>query len=246
VFPGEQIKLFSDHKELCRLATLISATSSRLYEQVKLLNSNIILCPNGVDYDHFEESRSTQSIYQIPHDLQKIIGKGKPIVGYYGALAEWFDYELISTVAEETPDFSFILIGPDYDGSIFRSRLLNMPNVYWLGVREYKELPKYLKMFDIASIPFKLNNLTHSTSPLKLFEYFAANKPVIITAMDESMRYQGSLIAKDKVDYEKKLIEALHLSADIEYLRKIDKIARENTWSIRVEQIISALETQKL
>jgi glycosyltransferase involved in cell wall biosynthesis len=121
--------------------------------------------------------------------ISKFIEQDKPIIGYYGALAKWFHYRLLARVAWQRSDYQFILIGPDYDGSIKTSLIQEVGNIHWLGPKTYKELPRYLKYFDVATIPFQLNEVTHSTSPLKLFEYMSAGKPVVTTAMHECEKY---------------------------------------------------------
>jgi polysaccharide pyruvyl transferase CsaB len=241
IFPYDLQKLKQDHIELCKMASVVMATSDRLYKQISALNPKAILCPNGVDFDHFELARNKNIEAVVPDEMQTILARGKPIIGYYGALADWFDYELFEFAAKKCPDLSFVLIGPDYDGSLPKSKILQLPNMYWLGVRPYSELPKYIRFFDIATIPFKLNEITHSTSPLKLFEFTASRKPVVITALHESMRYSGGLIANNAEEYVKKLREGLVLGNDPTYQAQAEKFALDNTWDIRAKQILQAL-----
>ncbi|MGE5224560.1 MAG: glycosyltransferase, partial [Omnitrophica WOR_2 bacterium] len=177
-----------------------------------------------------------------PDDLAPIVAGRKPVIGYYGALAKWFDYDLLKKVAGLRPDLSFVLIGMDYDGSLKHSRVLEVPNIAWLGQKSYEELPAYLRFFDVATIPFQLNEITHSTSPLKLFEYMAGGKPVVITPMQESMRYDGVLVAHDAAEFSEKIDQALRLKEDPEYLRRIDCVALDNTWERRAAQLLEALK----
>ncbi len=215
------------------------ATAQRLYDQVHPLRPDALLCPNGVDYDHIIRGRQPAS--PPPADIDPILEQGKPIVGYYGALARWFDYELLLNLAGLRPDLAFVLVGPDYDNTLEPSGLLEYPNVHWLGVKPYEQIPHYLQFFDVATIPFQLNEITHSTSPLKLFEYMAGGKPVVITAMHESMRYPGVLVAHGVADFSEKIDQALALKTEAGYLRQIDRVARENTWDARARQILDAL-----
>ena len=164
------------------------------------------------------------------------------MIGYYGALARWFDYPLVEAVATSRPDLVFILIGLDYDGSLKASGLLNLPNVHWLGLRNYSDLPRYLHSFDVAMIPFELNTITHATSPLKLFEYLAGGKPVVVTPMQESLRYEGVLVASNPGEFSRQLDRALELRSSPDYLALIDRVARENTWEVRARHILEALQ----
>jgi glycosyltransferase involved in cell wall biosynthesis len=242
VCEGDPVQLKQEHDKLVRSARLVITTAERLYRKVLPLRTDAILCPNGVDYDRFAVIHQPTNT-PPPSDLASILATGKPSMGYYGALARWFDYELLSTVANRRPDISFVLIGPDFDNTL-HAHFLETPNVYWLGAKLYAELPDYLRYFDMAMIPFQLNEITHSTSPLKLFEYMAGGKPVVITPMQESMRYEGVLVAVDAEDFSTKIDQALRLKTDPDYLRLIDRVARQNTWDIRARQILDALQRQ--
>src|SRR5207253_9623223 len=120
----------------------------------------------------------------VPNDpvLARLLNSGRPLAGYFGALASWFDYALLDEVARRRPDWNFLLIGPNYDGSLDDQALLRRANVHWVGRQPYELLPGYLRAMDCALIPFLLNDITMATSPLKLYEYLAAGKPVITTA----------------------------------------------------------------
>ena len=239
VFVGDHKQMYQDHLKLIQNAELVITTALRLYNQVSEQRRDAILCPNGVNYQHFASVRQSL-ITSPPPDMVSILETGKPVIGYYGALAIWFDYNLITESAKRRPDLFFVLIGPDYDGTLPPS-MLDLQNVRWLGVKPYAELPRYLRYFDVATIPFKINHITHATSPLKLFEYMAAGKPTIITPMEESMRYAGVLVAKNADEFIEELDRGLKLKSDQEFLRLIDKVARENTWDNRAKQILAAL-----
>jgi glycosyltransferase involved in cell wall biosynthesis len=238
VFPGERQVLEQHHHHLLRTATLVLATAERLWQQVKDVRQDALLCPNGVDYHFIRRTIATTS--HPPDDLVPALQSAACVIGYYGALADWFDYELVMRAATARPEYAFVLIGPNYDGSLGKSQIRNVKNIFWLGPRPYAELPRYLKYFDVATIPFKLNEITHSTSPIKLFEYMAGGKPVVTTAMHESSRFAGVLVAETPEDYVDKLDEALKLRTDPEYLNIIDRVAQENTWDARAQQILTA------
>lgn len=241
-FYGDHQKMSIDHAQLIQKSSLILTTAERLFKDVASVRPDALLCPNGVDYQHVSSARMEKS--SPPADLQPILALGKPIIGYYGALARWFDYDLMEKLALTRLDFSFVLIGPDYDGTLPLSKILEIDNVYWLGVKPYPQLPDYLHYFDVATIPFQINTITHAVSPLKLFEYMAGGKPVVITPMEESMRYSGILVAATVDEFSRKLDEALLLSKDAQYLTSIDQVARQNTWNARARQILDTLSEQ--
>jgi glycosyltransferase involved in cell wall biosynthesis len=115
-------------------------------------------------------------------------------------------------------------------------------NIYWLGVKQYDELPSYLHYFDVATIPFLVNDITHATSPLKLFEYMAGGKPIVITPMRESMQYDGVLVADGPDKFAEQLDKAILLSKDPQYVNKIKRLALQNTWESRAEEILIKIE----
>jgi hypothetical protein len=239
VFDGDHNEMRKDHARLVQTSHLVIATAEHLYQQVQPMRADALLCPNGVDYPHFSPDQDKAS-GAPPLDLQPIVDAGRPIVGYYGALALWFDFELVISTARSRPDLSFVIIGPDYDGTL-PPALLDLPNVHWLGVKPYVQLPNYVRFFDVATIPFKLNKITHSTSPLKLFEYLAAERPVVITAMHEPMRYPVVLVAHSPAEFCEQIDQALELKDDPDYLQSIRKVAMENTWEARARQILDGL-----
>lgn len=241
VFQRDLKKLKNDHDMLLETADVVIATARRLLEQVQPARPDAILCPNGVDFDHFHKAAMENPSIPAPNDMLPILAEGKPVIGYYGALARWFDYRLVKETAEHCPDWNFVLIGPDFDGSIFTSGVLEKENIHWLGVRDYAVLPGYLKCFDVATIPFQVNEITHSTSPLKLFEYMAGGKPVVITPMQESLHTGGVLVADGVEEFIQKIKEGLSLRKDPGYLELLERTALENTWQKRAGLILDHL-----
>jgi hypothetical protein len=238
-FAGNQEKLARQHQKLTRQAHIVLATAERLRQQIELSRPDAVLCPNGVDYAHFEITRQPRS-GRPPADLDPILRSGRPVIGYTGAIARWFDFDLLYKVAAARSDLFFVLIGPDHDHSL-PPDFIRLPNLTWLGRKSYAELPEYIRYFDVAMIPFVLNSITHATSPLKLFEYMASHRPIVITPMQESLRYPGVLSAATSEEFSQKLDEALHLRTDPVYLERIDQVALENTWEARARQILDLL-----
>jgi glycosyltransferase involved in cell wall biosynthesis len=239
-FSANAAKLRREHERLLKDAQLVIASARQLYEQAIRYRPDALLCPNGVDYDLFTTGDNRE--LKTPPDIAPISELGRPIIGYYGALARWFDYALMTKVASLRPDLSFVLIGPDYDSTL-PPELLDLPNVYWLGVKPYHEIPLYLHHFDVAVIPFVVNEVTNAVSPLKLFEYMAAQKPVVITPMRESSQYPGVLLASTATEFAHQLDKALSLREDAAYRALLNQLALENTWQARAEQILKAISS---
>jgi hypothetical protein len=99
----------------------VVATAKRLHDEVLAVRPDALLNPNGVDYLHFGHAREKNM--RVPEDLRPVVEKRQPVIGYYGALAKWFDYDLLKTVAAARPEYQFVLIGPDYDGSLLKANV---------------------------------------------------------------------------------------------------------------------------
>ncbi|MCG3191860.1 MAG: hypothetical protein DIJKHBIC_01089 [Thermoanaerobaculia bacterium] len=228
-----------EHLRLLSESDVVLTTATRLQEKALALRPDAVLCPNGVDYEFF---RAAASPGRIPADMEPI---PRPRIGYYGALARWVDYELIRRVARQRPDWNWVLIGPQYDASLTESGLLNSEhNVHWLGHRPYETLPDYLRGFDVATIPFLLNDVTKATSPVKLFEYLAGGKPVVTTAMDECLLFPGVVSAvHDSAEFVETVEQELRRGPTEHILRQRQQTARANGWETRARHLLTALES---
>lgn len=219
----------------------VVCTARKLYEEALSLrkNVNLELITNGVEYNHF-----ASKLERCP--IQEIVDKKKPIIGYFGALAKWFDYELVEELAKQRSEYEILLIGWKYDESIKSSSIEKYSNITVIGPIEYSILPRYAQFFDVSTIPFKINEITESTSPIKLFEYMALGKPIVTTAMPECKLYKSVLIAKDKVDFIHKIDESLKLREQKDYLKILKEEALENTWESKAKHIINLLENKEV
>jgi polysaccharide pyruvyl transferase CsaB len=172
--------LRSWYAEVVEDADLVAASARTLLAKIRNTRPDAVLCPNGVDYRFFADVGSGDP----PADIAPLIGR--PIIGYYGAIAEWLDFSLIARAASELAEYEFIFIGPLYADSVSsRLEVFERPNVHWLGPKPYQELPAYLHAFDVATIPFLVNEVTHAVSPVKLFEYMAGGCPVVTPDLHE-------------------------------------------------------------
>jgi GT2 family glycosyltransferase/2-polyprenyl-3-methyl-5-hydroxy-6-metoxy-1,4-benzoquinol methylase/glycosyltransferase involved in cell wall biosynthesis len=238
VFPHDRALLERNHRRALREATVVASVAQRLHAQVLTVRPDALYLPNAVEYERFADEWTG-----TPTDpkLARFRREGKPIAGYYGALAAWFDYDLLDTVAGLRPDWNFLLIGPMYDDSMRGHAILNRANVAWIGPRDYSTLPGYLRMFDVALIPFLLNDITLATSPLKLFEYFAGGKPVITTPMPECQAFPEVRIVRSAEEFARALDEARAQGREENFRQRVRALARANSWTKRVEQTLAHL-----
>ncbi|CAM3895508.1 glycosyltransferase [Mesobacillus zeae] len=217
----------------------VIATADKLYKDILDTREPIrsALITNGVDYLHFSEKAKDSRTPLMDH----IINEKKPIIGYFGALASWFDYDLMEKLAQSKVDYQLVLIGLDYDQSINKSRLLAYPNVHYLGAVPYDQLPFYAQKFDISVIPFLINEVTISTSPIKLFEYMAVGRPIVTTALPECLKYKTVFVANNHTDFLEKVEYALSAKSDVHLKDALQKEARKNTWNDKAKAILKLL-----
>lgn len=228
------------HLAAMKAANIVITTSNPLLEEAQKIRSDILLIPNGVDYDFVKSFRDV-GMGSTPTDLEVILAEQKPIIGYSGALAEWFDYGLVDHLAKQRQGWNFVILGTNYDGTLDKSNLLANSNIFWLGMKKYENLFHYIRHFSVGIIPFHVNEITLATSPLKLFEYAALLKPIITTALPECIKYDEVLVANDKNEFLSIIEIGLVKAQDPEYIKKLDQLAQSNSWKSKVELIISEI-----
>ena len=170
---------------LMEKADLVVVSASRLYESKKTHNPNTVLITHGVDVDHFRSACLATT--PVPADVEDIPA---PVIGFYGLIEDWVDLEVIRFMAVERPDWSFVMIG---EVKTDTAAVRKLPNVYFPGRRPYQSLPGYCRKFDIAVLPFVVNELTLASNPLKVREYLAAGLPVVATPLPEVLKL-GELV----------------------------------------------------
>ncbi len=222
-------------QQLCEIADIVLASSQPLQEKLLKYTDNVICVPNGVDVNHFAYWKN----WKIPLDL---VGITQPIIGYYGAIAEWMDLELIDYLTEEMPDHSFVFIGMS---TVDVEHLRRKANVYFLGEKSYAELPDYLQLFKIAIIPFKKNQLSFSTNPVKLYEYLAAGKPVVSVDLPEIRQFEDVVYIAG--DYEEFLFYLKQIDDSNQNLERPKRLraVEGNDWHNRVRIILKAVGKTK-
>jgi glycosyltransferase involved in cell wall biosynthesis len=199
---------------------------SSLYEAKKHRHDSVHLFPSSVDRNHFGKARNTLS---QPDDQADI---NRPRLGFYGVLDERFDTELLSEIAEMRPDWSFIMVGPVV--KISEDDLPKGPNIHYLGSKKYEQLPAYLSGWDVALMPFAMNESTQFISPTKTPEYLAGGKPVVSTPIKDVVRHYGQLegvgIAASPDEFVAECERMLKLDRIGEWLGEADLLLSATSW----------------
>jgi GT2 family glycosyltransferase/glycosyltransferase involved in cell wall biosynthesis len=185
---------------------------------------------NAADFSQF--SSVPASIYR--DRLQR------SVIGYYGAIADWFDHALVVQIAKAFPQHVVLLIGADTVG--VRARLRGCPNVEFIGEVPYTELPYYLHGFDLCIVPFKVTPLTLATNPVKVYEYLSAGKPVVTVDLPEMQQFGEQVqVARDTPGFIAAIAQAL-VPSTIEQIAQRQAFAAQQTWAHRADTLITLAE----
>lgn len=237
--------VYARHEFLLKnLRVIVLATSDKLYKQAKAIRGNHInleVSTNGVDYDYWNTDKS---FYEMPKELIEIAQNGTKIVGYHGALAKWIDYRALANIAENKEN-TVLLIGYEHDESLKESGILNKENVHYLGPKPYGDLVKYAVWYDVAILPFALNDITLSVSPVKIFEYMALKKPIVTSALPECKKYKSCIISYSSEEYAAKVEQAYELKDNEKYLNILGSEAKDNTWECITKEIVDLVFRMK-
>ncbi len=238
-FTGTHSKKTLDtmERELMQKADVSFATATQLMKDRSGWSGNFHLIPNGAEYEHF--APAVNKLYPLPQDISDL---APPIIGFVGGISDWINIELIAETAALLPDYQFVLIGPiDTDVTILKQQ----PNITLLGPKHYDNLPQYLSHFDVCLIPFRINKLTASVNPIKMYEYLAAGKPIAATPMPEVIRFESVIriaaTAQETADTITELLQLANSEASVAAVAERQQLALENSWDARWQAVLSRL-----
>ena len=215
-------------RELLEVADIVFTGGSSLFEAKKDRHPNVHCFPSSVDRAHFAKARTDQP---GPADQA---GLPRPRLGFYGVIDERFDIELLRQVADLRPDWQLVMVGPIVKISL--DDVPKRPNIHYLGSKRYAELPAYLSGWDVALMPFAMNESTAFISPTKTPEYLAGGRPVVSTPVRDVVRHYGKLqgvrIAADAEDFVAACEELLGMMhrGDYEWLTEADLLLSATSW----------------
>lgn len=221
-FPRVQPESLAMERELVRSSDLLVVTAQRLYDKWQSRQASLLLARNAADYDFYaERCRPNELLREVTH----------PVVGYYGAIADWFDVELLAEVARRRPNYSFVLLGGVFDVDV--SSLQTLPNVKLLGQQPYETMPEYLYHFDVCVIPFKINPITEATDPVKFYEYLSGGKPVVSVKLPELEPYRDFVyLAEDAGEFAAQIDRALAENSEAKAAER-RALAQRHSWAER-------------
>jgi GT2 family glycosyltransferase/glycosyltransferase involved in cell wall biosynthesis len=230
-FADNSQEVLAREHELMRDADLLVVTSDWLHAEAGKYNPRRLMIRNACQYEHFA-TRSEQ-IFKDP--------SGRKVIGYYGAIAEWFDLDLLEKVARRFSDCLVLLVGADTSGA--QQRLQALGNVEFTGEVPYARLPYYLEGFDVCLLPFQVIPLTLATNPVKVYEYLSAGKEVVSIDLPE-IRQFGELVrtGSDHASFLDAVDAALVAEPDPVAIARRQQFAAEQTWAHRVHDLVQGIE----
>ena len=208
-------------KQLKEESDLIIATSNYLYDKIKKY-PNTALIRNGTEVKHFIDV-SNQEVKNL-----------RPVIGYIGVIAYWFASDIIIFAANNNPNYDFVLIG-DYS-TVDISEIKKLPNVKFLGEKNYESLPSYIKEFDVCLIPFDPSlDLIKATNPVKFYEYLSAGKKVVATEIPELEPYRDRfvLLSNDPKTFSNNIRTCVEGTDPLSSKEERIKFAFNNDWKER-------------
>ena len=218
---------------LVRTADLTVVTSVWLRDLVAPNARRVALVRNASEFAHFA----------TPPPIPYRDPSGRSVIGYYGALAEWFDVDLVRAVAERFSDALVLLLG--HDQAHVQRALRDLPNVRFMGEVSYAELPRFLHGFDVCLLPFRIRPLTLATNPVKLYEYLSAGKPVVSVDLPEARECEGLIhVAAGTEAFLVQVRLALESGRDPAAAAVRQAFAASQTWRERAREL--ELEVERL
>ncbi|MFL6463901.1 MAG: glycosyltransferase, partial [Bryobacteraceae bacterium] len=239
-FSGAPPSMRNNEQALFRQAQLVFTGGRSLFEAKRKQHPSVYLFPSSVDVSHFGRSRQIQA---EPEDQRPV---GKPRFGFAGVLDERMDIQLLKQVAQKRPDWQFVLLGPI--AKIDAASLPKAPNIHFLGMKSYADLPAYMSGWNIGILPFALNDSTRFISPTKTPEYLAAGLRVISTPIRDVVTPYGQGGLVSIVENTEQFVEAgerlLAEGSTPEFRERADQFLAQSSWDRTTREMEQLIESK--
>jgi glycosyltransferase involved in cell wall biosynthesis len=222
------------HPFLMERADKVIVSNPVLVDRHASERGGLILVENGVDSSRFSEPAVR------PDDVPDT---GPPIIGYRGAIAQWFDFDLLRTVATSEPEWRFVLVGPIDERVLDDVQSFeHLHNVEFMGERDSNEMPAYAQAFDVEAIWFIVNELTEGVTPLKMFEALASGTPVVSTPIPACVEEPAIRTAANPALFATAVRDALAEAHDPDWIIRAQAIAQDADWTRRIQPLLDRLD----
>jgi UDP-galactopyranose mutase len=236
-FKNAPPQLLPREAELFKSADLVFTGGQSIFENKQNRHPRVYCFPSSIETEHFAKARK---IKEDAADQKEI---ARPRLGFVGVIDERFDIDLLCEIAASKPDWQFVMIGPVV--KISADNLPKAANIHYLGGKKYEELPKYLANWDVALLPFALNESTRYISPTKTPEYLAAGLPVVSTPIRDVVRPYGEINLVHIADTPENFVKACEKALSenrAERLTRVDKFLAKNSWDKTQRQMADLID----
>lgn len=238
-FKGAPSNISELEKILMQKADIMFTGGQSLFQAKKDQHHNIHAYSSSIDRQHFARARDAVTI--DPDDQRHI---PRPRVGFFGVIDERTDLKLMEEVATLRPSVQFIILGPVV--KIDEQSLPRLPNIHWLGQKDYRELPLYMAHWDIGFMPFAINEATQFISPTKTPEFLAAGLPVVSTPIVDVVRNWGKSglvqIAETSVQMCNEIDRALVVDRSL-WLKRVEQVLLPLSWDLTFASMLNHINT---
>lgn len=234
-YPGmDAVAIQALDDELTRRADVVFVAPRALVEPKRRLNPNVHFSPHGVDFEMF--SRADDPATEVAEDAR---GLKHPVIGYFGTIGEFVDFDLLAYLAGSRPEWTFLFVG---FAAADVSRLKQYPNVVFAGPKPYETLPRWAKAFDVAIYPHQVNRQTKHSNPLKLREYLATGKPVVSVITPETESFAEFVYLAGTREAYLEAIERALRPESAERKRKRMEAVSGVSWDARFRETVEVVE----
>ena len=236
-------------RDMIRNCDILVVSSDALHEKYKDIQAPRLI-RNAVNIEHLSNDKATNhGIFKQNYPSLQLQLKSTPSadcevirIGYVGAIAEWFDADLVRQVAMKEPHYEFHLCG-DVSSKGATAALSDLDNVTMYGEIGYRDVPSFLRRMDVLIIPFKITPIIEACDPVKFYEYSAVGKPTVATPLPELNRVSDLVyLASSAEEFRQKIRNAFDRRGDRDFTSALQEYARRNTWHQRGRDFLEALE----
>jgi glycosyltransferase involved in cell wall biosynthesis len=241
LFRGAPPELMDQEAKLLAAADLVFTGGQSLYEAKRERHPRVHPFPSSIEAEHFRQAREER---EEPTDQAAL---PRPRLGYFGVIDERLDLDLIAAVADARPEWQIVMVGPVV--KIDPATLPRRANLHYLGMKGYADLPSYLSGWDVALMPFALNESTRFISPTKTPEYLAGGRPVVSTPIRDVVKPYGEEGLVEIADGPEAFVAAVERSLlkggagyGEEWLGRVDEFLSHGSWSRTWQQMSELID----